>query len=854
MLFSLKRILVALLLSVLTALVFFLGLTISSNLAFTRFIQVDQKDSLILGRQYERLMDIWSELGELRSEAFLAARPINAAALTNLLANINELEASLTQVSKGTAHEAEWLKTRDILKLYLLEMKRFDGMLAIWASEMTVRNQDQEKFVRLSIPRLENLTQLIENARVLIKGQITHIGSDSQIILDTISELNTNFLALKEYYSPSQISKFNQPEISRLETLIETRLNDFSRSFETDFFGKHLSVSQPHLVEVFDEVSQFAREFALLQTVARNRNTTLLEIENDIHQLNQSLRLLRTAGMKICLDESDLIWQEIERDSNNLLNQIQTRFYSRIVFLTIAIVLLILGLVMIPEAIAGPLQLLRNNFSQVTPGKENPADVTSWVKEIAELNNSFQKMVSHVNEATKLQTRYFETLTRIPSAFASLYQTKEVRHDTPYFKHQLALTQLFPLLTHQMKDLSAGQIFWKKNETWEPCGSPQFSSDFLANEGENSAVSTGLVELFSCSAFIEWAGNNSVSEPIVISSNPDAQNAEVRLIQCLELPETVPHDCKTPLTFTGICLSPANDAANSSDDSGFLLLCFLNPTSTSFSRADQVFISVIAQQMIAMMLATELFMAFKANQQIAVQLELAKEIQQQALPGKIPTSDTIELQAAIRMANEVGGDFYDFIPFSSGSLGVLIADVSGKNIPAALLTMALKSAVYSLPVENMCPKDFVDKLNVVLLNICGGEHFVTLTYAILSPARSEMVICNAGHVPTLQCSNAPDGSAHWKEHVFVDFPLGIFEHTYSEHTISIQSGDRFIFYTDGITDCKNASGKRLEEKGFRAILAENPRATVAAILEEFDRFRQKAPLPDDITLLSVAVR
>ncbi|KAF1082290.1 MAG: hypothetical protein GQF41_1011 [Candidatus Rifleibacterium amylolyticum] len=854
MVFSLKRVLVALLLSVLTALVFFLGLTVSSNLAFTRFIQIDQKESIVLGRQYERLMDVWSELGELRSEAFLAARPIEADIFRKSLESISGLEAILTQASKGTSHETEWLKTREYLSMYVSEIKRFDGLLALWAGEMAARKKDQEEFVKASIPRLDNLTQIIENTQTLIKGRSQKTGSDSQVLLDTISELNANFLALKDYYSPVQISKLNQPEISRLETLIEKRLDDFTRTMETGFAASGLLVEHSLQAEVVDDISQFGREFSLLQSVARNRNIALLEIENEIHELNQSLRLLRNAGMKICLDESDLIWQEIEQDSGNLLNQIQSRFYSRIVFLTIAIAMLILGLIKIPDAIAGPLDHLRKNFSRVTPGRENPGDVSSWIREITELNNSFQQMVSHINEATNLQTRYFETLTRIPSAFSSLYQTENTKQEKPYFKQQLALTQLFPLLTHQMKSLSAGQIFWKSNEKWVPCGSPQFSAEFLARDDDSRIVAGSLTDLFNNSTFIEWAGKHSISKPIVIGASPGENDSEVRLIQCFEIPSTVRHDCSAQVSFSGICLSSASEATLNADNTGFLLLCFVNPASTTFSRADQVFVSVIAQQMSAMMLSTELFMAFQANQQIAIQLELAKEIQQQALPGTIPTSDTIELQAAIRMASEVGGDFYDFISLPNGSMGILIADVSGKNVPAALLTMALKSAIYSLPVESMCPSDLVNKLNIVLFNICGGEHFVTLTYGVLDPANSELTLCNAGHVPTLHFSTTSDGTSVWKEHVFIDFPLGIFEHTYTEHKISIQPGDRIIFYTDGITDCKNASGKRLEESGFKAILNDYPGASIDEIMVEFDKFRKQAPLSDDITLLSVVLK
>jgi len=826
-------------------------MSVSSNRAFITFIEVDQRESLILGRQYERLMDSWAELAQLRSEAFMAARPFDPVVGKSALKDVSAIEETLDKASRGTSHEKEWLNVKNILNSYLLGVNEFDGMLASWSYEVMVRNYDQEEFVRSSIPRLENLTKLAENVQGILNTQGSQMGSGTATLLRTVSDLHTNLLALKGLYSPDQLTKLNQPEISRLETMIETRLNEFTRNFSNDAIAVE-GVAQYPLLHVVHEIYTFKQEFLLLQDVARNRNFSLLAMEGSIHQLNQSLRLLRNSGMKICLNESDLIWGEVEQDSKDLLAEIQSRFYTRFLFLSLAILLVTLGLILLPSAIAVPLEQLRKTFSMVTPGKGIPAAQPSWVKEISDLEASFQKMVSHINESTSLQTRYFETLTRIPVAFSALYQMENGQRDISFFAQEQAINQLFPLLVHQMEDLIVGQIFWSSGDRWIPCGSTRFTSGSVLSNFLPDPSSRQLLEkLYGDPCFIEWAKNHAVNKPIVINPGSESPSSELKLVSWQEIPCSSISESDLPLAFSGVWLFPESKSAETLPDVGFLLLGFHRPAPVVFSRSDQVFISVIAQQMVALILATELFNVFRKNQLLSVQLEMAKEIQQQALPSSIPQSQFFDLQATIRMANEVGGDFYDFFPFPNGSMGVLIADVSGKNVPAALLTMALKSALYSLSVETMTPKDLVDKLNQIMLGIVGGEHFITMVYVLLDPEKSEMTLCNAGHLPALHLTRTAAATYSWAELQVADFPLGLFEHSYSQFTIPMATGDRLVLYTDGITDCQNSAGLRLGDAGFRAVLDSAPDESVESIIAAIDKFRGSTPLPDDITLLSV---
>jgi len=240
------------------------------------------------------------------------------------------------------------------------------------------------------------------------------------------------------------------------------------------------------------------------------------------------------------------------------------------------------------------------------------------------------------------------------------------------------------------------------------------------------------------------------------------------------------------------------------------------------------------------------------------ELQIAAEIQKSFLPDVIPRIGGFDIAARTVMAKEVGGDFYDVIPFEvmtleKGLLGLLVADVSGKGVPAALF-MALSRIVVRVNAlwHHDPAKAIFDANNIITADSQSGM-FVTLFFGTLREADRTLTYVNAGH-------NAPivyrgrDGSL--EELLPTGIVLGAAENrAYGSRSIPIDRDDIVVMYTDGVTESINAQEEMFGEERLRDIIRNNARRTPGEILEQIlagvRAFTGDMPQFDDITLLII---
>jgi sigma-B regulation protein RsbU (phosphoserine phosphatase) len=189
------------------------------------------------------------------------------------------------------------------------------------------------------------------------------------------------------------------------------------------------------------------------------------------------------------------------------------------------------------------------------------------------------------------------------------------------------------------------------------------------------------------------------------------------------------------------------------------------------------------------------------------ELEDARLIQRGLLPTNTPQVGGITLAVAWQPANGVGGDCFDTLSFG-GALGVSIADVAGKGLPAALLMSNLQAAVRAFAQESASPSAICGSVNRLLCRNMASGRFATFCYARIEPEARRIVYSNAGHNPPLLVR--ADGSvALLSEGGMV---LGIFpDNVYAQAELAAGPGDRLVFYTDGITEARNAAGDEYGE-------------------------------------------
>src|SRR6266699_6355911 len=226
----------------------------------------------------------------------------------------------------------------------------------------------------------------------------------------------------------------------------------------------------------------------------------------------------------------------------------------------------------------------------------------------------------------------------------------------------------------------------------------------------------------------------------------------------------------------------------------------------------------------------------------------ARVIQQALLPKSSPYVPGFAISGLSIPAGAVGGDWYDFIPMEDGRWGLVLADVSGKGMAAALLMSATRGMLRSLAEACCTPGEVLTKLNQLLVNDFPAGKFVTMVYAVLDPAARTVVFANAGHLRPLFIDG---GGEHFLE-VERGLPLGLGCGDYSETVISLSDESKLIFYSDGITEAENGN----EQEYGACRLAEHavkPGASAVSLVDEVRSFANGAGVRDDASAVFIAV-
>ena len=232
-----------------------------------------------------------------------------------------------------------------------------------------------------------------------------------------------------------------------------------------------------------------------------------------------------------------------------------------------------------------------------------------------------------------------------------------------------------------------------------------------------------------------------------------------------------------------------------------------------YSSADRELLMSIAAQLALIIDNARLTERMVAQERMRRELALAAEVQQRLLPSEAPKGVAMELAGFCEPARGVGGDYYDFISFDNSQLGLAIADVAGKGMPAALLMSTVQATLRSLAVRNGSSvpasnelASIVSKLNRLLFNSTNGEHYVTFFVATFDQATQRLTYVNAGHNPPLYLQ--ADGNSEFQQLTAGGLVAGAFEHaSYEQEIVQMKRNDLLFLYTDGLTEALNVDGE-----------------------------------------------
>jgi sigma-B regulation protein RsbU (phosphoserine phosphatase) len=238
-------------------------------------------------------------------------------------------------------------------------------------------------------------------------------------------------------------------------------------------------------------------------------------------------------------------------------------------------------------------------------------------------------------------------------------------------------------------------------------------------------------------------------------------------------------------------------------------------------------------------------------------LQAARDVQAKLLPETVPRIPGYDFGAFYSTAVAVGGDFYDFIQFDKNTLGLLVADASGKGMAGSLLMVEARAVIRSMASLSSSPKQILANANRVLLQDLRKGMFITLFYAVLDLSKGIVKMASAGHMPMLLW--------RWKsKKCFAVNPPGLvlgaateemFNDTVKEHSVELEPGDRLVLYTDGVTELMDSKDNEYGRARFVKYTLQNANRPsveyVQGLVADLDAHRAGFAQSDDITILTV---
>jgi len=252
---------------------------------------------------------------------------------------------------------------------------------------------------------------------------------------------------------------------------------------------------------------------------------------------------------------------------------------------------------------------------------------------------------------------------------------------------------------------------------------------------------------------------------------------------------------------------------------------------------------------------SRLFKIYKENEEIERDLTIAADIQRALLPDILPEVEGVEIAASTLPSKSVGGDLYDVSKFVSGRLSIAIGDVSGKGVPAAILMANLYASYKGLARANLPAEVLMGNLNQLIHDNTEPDRYATFFYAIYDPEEEWLAYCNGGHNPPILLRKGGD-----VEYLKTGGPaIGfVTDKEYHSSRVDLFSGDRLLFYTDGVTEAANRKGEFYGEERLKELAVKSRNESATAMHDEIMRdiasYTKGVPeRSDDITLVILRI-
>ncbi len=248
------------------------------------------------------------------------------------------------------------------------------------------------------------------------------------------------------------------------------------------------------------------------------------------------------------------------------------------------------------------------------------------------------------------------------------------------------------------------------------------------------------------------------------------------------------------------------------------------------------------------------------QERLQKEMQVAQEIQQTLLPNEFPEIEGYEIASYYAAAKEVGGDYYDFVEVDKDTLGIVVADVSGKGVPGSLVMTMIRTALRTEARGLKDAAEVLSRVNDFVVNDMKKGMFVTLFYVIIDSKRRRLNFASAGHNPMILYRASTNKTYYLNPR---GFPIGIslpekdlFKNSIQSDSLALAEGDILIMYTDGVTEAMNRKRHLFGEERFLNVIRSHGRLRAKGFAEELQKellsFTEGNPQNDDITLVAIS--
>lgn len=875
---SLQRRLARGIFSVLAVILIFMGLTSMSYWDIEGFVINILPVNITIARSYERLAGRWTQLGEIVSEGLKAAPSDadsdNSSRTLEIEQIINKIEAVISDQQR--------LENIKNIKLLFANFNRqltsFD-LLAKSRNRILRKNSDRRSKAAEGlrsdvVSLLDRFKSMMVDLNTTLKNPDfqASLGNTSSL-MDKISRIEKDLILAETevalYLSLRKEKETGSKSGKSSASRVESRLRAIIFLLENSVRESSTTLHKRVLSQVEGKVKGFFDSFIKLRNILEAPESDLLETEDQIHRLQVSLTEIRQRGVASAIAEAEFFWNRIFSISDELMSHARRNYQLILAFLAIVLLAGIYMSISFPRAVGGPLKKLSSAISNFKLGNDTLQVPASDIEEIDTLGKTFQVMTERLNLQAEVNRNYLESIHSLTQVYRELHET-ETRVDSPTERLEKAVGLVLQQLIAQCPkiDLVKTMVIQTPPESADSyftrLGDPEFSENFkkshefrvycksvgynpddpLQSNEEKIPLELGLTGwYFDNSSGIKTGVDDAsffqpVYSPPPISQNPILAARDYEKGLCGSL-------------VTEFLNVPGNNEDEKQNVRGLLFVYFLDPE-IRLSWQEIFFIQIIASQIASIIETDSLLQEYDQKKLIDDQLNMAREIQENLLPQTIPVISGMKINHINKPAAEVGGDYFDFFALGNNRLGVVIADASGKNVPAAIIMTVFKTTLSTMELEHLSAGEVLSRANRIIAKNITNDRFITAMYVIIDAATGSVELASAGHNPAFVSS----GRGHdlvLREKSVKCLPLGILEdYVYQTINFTLSAGDLLLLYTDGVTEARDTDENEFGESRLKKFLA-RPRGKNPAddLLKEIQEFSRLAVQHDDITAVTV---